>query len=206
MSSARKRRADIQANPPAPNKMVPPPVPGRNTTSNNVPSSNGLTLQQVIHITDKRLTALENSIQKGIGSSAQSTPSLDKDIVNEIYSRFDILLSEVADLKDTVMKLQTYTMDVNRVLFEERSKRSDDNDDEDDEDDDDNNASADATAAAADAGSDEKEENNSETTTVVENTTVIKTDEPVEETTTNKRRGGGGGARRVRGGGIRVNL
>jgi len=195
MSSARKRRADIQANPPAPNKIIPPPLPGQNTSSNNAPPSNGLTLQQVIHIMDKRLSTLENTVQKGGIASTVSTPSLDKDTVNEIYSRFDILLSEVADLKDTVMKLQTYTMDVNRVLFEERSKCAVDEDPVVEEE-----------SADADEDEDEKTDNNEDDSTVVENNTSdIKVNEPVEDTaSTNKKRAGGG--RRVRGGGIRVNL
>jgi hypothetical protein len=35
-------------------------------------------------------------------------------------TRFDILAREIADLKDVVLKLQAYTMDVNKTLLEER--------------------------------------------------------------------------------------
>jgi hypothetical protein len=40
--------------------------------------------------------------------------------MNEYDSRFEILVSEIAELKFIVLKLQTYTMDVNKMLLEER--------------------------------------------------------------------------------------
>lgn len=205
MSSARKRRAEIQANPPAPNKIIPSST---SVSARNAPSptaSNGLTLQQIINITDRRLTALENSFQKnggggggGAAIAGGASTALDKETIDEIYSRFDILLSEVAELKDTVMKLQTYTMDVNRVLFDERKK------------------SAVVTECdnklveeeAEEEGEEEeekedKEENNSE---AVEDIVVVA---ETTNTTKGSKRGSGGGssaARRVRGGGITVNI
>lgn len=194
MSSARKRRAEIQANPPAPNKMVPPPAPasGRSASapaSTNLGAGNqaGLTLQQIINITDRRLTALESSIQK-VGtagtSSAVAAPSLAQETIDEIYSRFDILVAEVAELKDTIMKLQTYTMEVNRVLFEERKKTSESDEDE---------------AAVTDATDAEDTE---AAATEIEADESAAADSTV--TASDAKRGGSG--RRVRGGGIRVNL
>lgn len=195
MSSARKRRAEIQANPPAPNKMVPPPAPasGRSASapaSTNLGAGNqaGLTLQQIINITDRRLTALESSIQKvgtvGTSSAVAAAPSLAQETIDEFYSRFDILVAEVAELKDTVMKLQTYTMEVNRVLFEERKKTSESDEDE--------TAVADATDA----------EDTEATATEIEADETAAADSTVAAS--DAKRGGSG--RRVRGGGIRVNL
>ena len=43
-----------------------------------------------------------------------------KEILKEYDTRFTMLVSEINDLKDIVMKLQTYTMDVNKTLLEER--------------------------------------------------------------------------------------
>ena len=40
--------------------------------------------------------------------------------MEEMDTRFDILAREIADLKDIVLKLQAYTMDVNKTLLEER--------------------------------------------------------------------------------------
>jgi len=42
------------------------------------------------------------------------------EILTEYNSRFDLLAEEINNLKDIVMKLQSYTMDVNKTLMEER--------------------------------------------------------------------------------------
>ena len=41
-------------------------------------------------------------------------------LADEFNSKFEILAQEVADLKDIVLKLQSYTMEVNKTLYEER--------------------------------------------------------------------------------------
>jgi hypothetical protein len=46
--------------------------------------------------------------------------NLPTDFVDEIQTRFDILAREISDLKDVVLKLQSFTMDVNKSLLEER--------------------------------------------------------------------------------------
>ena len=45
---------------------------------------------------------------------------LNEDILNEINSRFELLAEEISNIKDIVLKLQSYTMDVNKTLLEER--------------------------------------------------------------------------------------
>jgi len=40
--------------------------------------------------------------------------------MNEYDSRFEILVNEIAEIKFIVLKLQTYTMDVNKMLLQER--------------------------------------------------------------------------------------
>jgi hypothetical protein len=42
------------------------------------------------------------------------------EVLQEYENRFMLLAEEIAQLKDTLMKLQTYTMDVNKMLLEER--------------------------------------------------------------------------------------
>jgi len=37
-----------------------------------------------------------------------------------VNHRFEFLMNELIDLKDIVLKLQTYTMDVNKTLLDER--------------------------------------------------------------------------------------
>ena len=43
-----------------------------------------------------------------------------RSLADEINIRFELFANEIANLKDTVMKLQTYTMDVNKMLVNER--------------------------------------------------------------------------------------
>ena len=114
IASARQRRAGLSAQeppaPPAINQPTPPP---------------GLTLQQVISLIDTRLTKLEKS-----AANEQSKPSVQfsesessesiSNILDDFNTRFIMLAEEIAQLKDTLMKLQTYTMEVNKMLLEER--------------------------------------------------------------------------------------
>ena len=103
-----------------------PIVPGQGT---------GLTLPQVISVIDTRLIVLEHfmketksadTLAKTVSNTspvpvqAQSQGPEINEIVEEMDTRFDILAREIADLKDVVLKLQAYTMDVNKTLLEER--------------------------------------------------------------------------------------
>jgi hypothetical protein len=95
----------------------------------------GLTLPQVISLVDKRLITLETFMKESKGSlqpqiqSSVSTPvssasAVSEDAVNQLADEFDtkfsMLAQEVAELKDIVLKLQSYTMEVNKTLYEER--------------------------------------------------------------------------------------
>lgn len=89
------------------------------------PHKSGLTLPQVISLVDKRLITLETFMRESQnGASTSASTSVSEDAVNqladEFNSKFEMLVQEVADLKDIVLKLQSYTMDVNKTLFEER--------------------------------------------------------------------------------------
>ena len=133
IASARQRRAGLSApEPPA------PPASSVNANKNAVP--NGMTLQQVIALIDSRLIKLEtfmkeSSSNKGssgsvhfssnaassiLGQSIDMESSNLPQILDEYNSRFMLLAEEIASLKDTLMKLQGYTMDVNKMLLEER--------------------------------------------------------------------------------------
>ena len=100
------------------------------------PKPTGLTLPQVIAVIDNRLIALESFVkeQKQSGSASSSEKSVTfaletetetetevpSDFIEEMQSRYEILAREIVDLKDIVLKLQSYTMDVNKTLLEER--------------------------------------------------------------------------------------
>jgi hypothetical protein len=127
IASARQRRAGItQAEPPA------PPAQSKS------PETAGLTLPQVIALVDSRLITLERFMKDTLDNGDKmvrfSPPQLENDgtttiedgevdissILDDFNSRFMMLAEEIASLKDTLMKLQTYTMDVNKMLLEER--------------------------------------------------------------------------------------
>ena len=107
LSAAKKRRA-AGAN----NSDINTGVPPRDFKS--IPKQNGLTMQQVVTAFNSRITKLEEDIDN---------PSSETNVTNdEIDARFQILVSEIQTLKDMVLKLQAFTMEVNKTLFDERIK------------------------------------------------------------------------------------
>lgn len=99
------------------------PVP-MTTANANAPKPSGLTLPQVINVIDNRLIALETYVKNvqspDQNSSVEEVVPFSNDFMNEMQSRYEILAQEIGELKDIVLKLQTYTMDVNKTLLEER--------------------------------------------------------------------------------------
>lgn len=127
-AAARKRRA--------PNAMVDPPRPPTPTTPQ--PSTAGLTLQQVIALIDKRLITLENHVKEQAtnpqpksndGNQVNHQLAMEQqlffsqqlaEITEEFNSRYSILAEEIDNMKNMLLKLQSYTMEVNKTLLEER--------------------------------------------------------------------------------------
>ena len=65
-----------------------------------------------------RITKLENKINNNNNNNNNNpTVIIDND---EINTRFDIIVSEIAEIKDTIIKLQTFTMEVNKALYDDR--------------------------------------------------------------------------------------
>ena len=127
LASARRRRAGPEAVAPAPGvrQTTPQPsFPGAKQPQNQQNMGPGLTLPQVIALVDKRLNSLEQFAQThSSGSNNQEESSIGDQltpIIEEYNTRFDIIADELASLKDTIMKLQTYTMEVNKTLMEDR--------------------------------------------------------------------------------------
>jgi len=79
-----------------------------NANNNRKPS-----FQQYIMEIDQRVKKLEENIpnQNTVFSPA---------ILEEFNSRFEILAHELHDMKDTIMKLQAFTMEVNKSMHDER--------------------------------------------------------------------------------------
>jgi hypothetical protein len=128
IASARQRRAGVTPEPPT------PPAVARSQ------EQSGLTMQQVISVIDNRLIKLEKfmkdtlespapeksvkfaqDVQVQNGESGQEETVVDlNEVLDDFNNRFMLLAEEMALLKDTLLKLQTYTMDVNKMLLNER--------------------------------------------------------------------------------------
>ena len=130
LESAKRRRG-------APTPSQPQTAPNVQTKQNVPSPASVLTIPQVIDNIGKRLIILEtfmnetkqgnvSSIQRNVEKpiietiSTENTNQLDE-IVDEFDKRHQILATEIASLKDIVLNLQKYTMDVNKMLLEERA-------------------------------------------------------------------------------------
>ena len=67
-----------------------------------------------------QLNTRVNELEKKADISGNNIPENLQSIIQEYNMRFDIIAEEISVLKDTVIKLQTYTMDVNKMLLNER--------------------------------------------------------------------------------------
>jgi len=115
MSSSRARRTFV------PTSTVAPPQQ-QSQESVNTP---GLTLPQVISLIDTRLITLEQFMKEQKTTSAPANASvINSDATAQLHEeynhRFEILTEEIMAMKDLLLKLQSYTMDVNKALYEER--------------------------------------------------------------------------------------
>ena len=118
IASARQRRAGISS---APEPPAPTPSP-----MSSPAAQNGLTLPQVINLVDIRLMKLEKfmndtqNAETNASATTSTNASIPSDLLEEFETRFELLATEIANMKDIVLKLQSYTMDVNRILLEEK--------------------------------------------------------------------------------------
>lgn len=119
-AAARKRRAGGASFEPA----NPTPQNAQQQLKPGAPA--GLTLPQVIAVVDARLIALETFMKETknapakVQVPAQAQTQISDETIDELNDKFEILANEIADLKDIVLKLQSYTMEVNKTLMEER--------------------------------------------------------------------------------------
>jgi hypothetical protein len=126
LAAARKRRGVALPDPP----VIQPQL-------QQVQQPAGLTLPQVIALVDKRLITLESFMKEQKENPVQfqqvqqpsgNLQSLNNDILkteienmaDEFNNRYELLASEIQSIKDIVLKLQSYTMEVNKTLMEER--------------------------------------------------------------------------------------
>lgn len=85
----------------------------------------GQSMPQMFSVLDSRLATLEMTVKdisdrNGLPQGLENVPSNTGEILEEYGGRFDIIAEEIASLKNTLISLQKYTMEVNKILFEER--------------------------------------------------------------------------------------
>jgi hypothetical protein len=115
---------------------VPSNDPRGSPSASQNPNTQGLTLQQVISLIDARLVALEgitkehSQMVRSIPESNESEDQIEnieslldeklEEYFSEFNTRTELLATEISGIKEIVLKLQAYTMDINKTLMEER--------------------------------------------------------------------------------------
>jgi hypothetical protein len=131
LASAKKKRSPAAVQP------APPSLQPQNMAQGNPNMSGGLTLPQVIQLVDRRLIVLEKFMAdsratvQASGEQPQTyseegqleeqvIPDNISEVLSEFDKRYEMLAEEIINIKNIVLSLQTYTMDVNKMLLEER--------------------------------------------------------------------------------------
>ncbi len=122
LASAKAKRAGI-----APTIPVPAPQPVQSVQGQQMQTK--LTFQQIVTVIDGRLTKLEQEMKMKVGPTQVQVPAqvqtqtkdqVTKSQMEDMESKFMMLAEEITTMKDVIMKLQAFTMDVNKTLFNER--------------------------------------------------------------------------------------
>lgn len=138
ISSAKRRRANNVLTSPLfqnPENLQNQSITPDKTSVEDMPNR-PLTLQQALQLLNGRIVQLERTASNGPTENTSTenipTSSVDETRVQEIVSnmmethfsefnhRYEVLASEILNLKHIVMKLQSYTLDINKTLVEER--------------------------------------------------------------------------------------
>jgi len=132
ITAAKNRRANGVQN------SMPPQPPQQNIQQVPPQKPAGMTLPQVIQLVDSRLAQLEKTVfELKTNPNTESTKEVHfqnelpddlvrthewKETVDEFDKRYEMLAEEIINLKNIVLNLQSYTMDVNKLLMEERAR------------------------------------------------------------------------------------
>lgn len=121
---AKKRRANLSAVQEVPSSPATPAAAPQSR-------SGGMSLPQILNVIEKRILSLEKAVEDNrvASSSKDVSEPIDIDaqlrpIIDEYDARFEMLATQINEMKDALMKLQSFTMDVNKTLFEERNSRA----------------------------------------------------------------------------------
>ena len=122
IAAAKRRRAGIQPNTPQVTNTPPPPP------QNIAQPQPKINLMQFLSNVDKKMSELEAKIPKEanfdnikleIETAEGKTQVPITEYMETMDSRFQILAEEIATVKDIVLKLQSFTMEVNQKLLHE---------------------------------------------------------------------------------------
>jgi hypothetical protein len=120
ISAAKKRRANIsQPTPNVGNGSYQP-------TAQVQAQRNMMTIPQVLKLLDSRIVKLEKNVPTVQETSSEVVDSFSEEkskiqeVLQEYDERFQVVVDEMQQIKDMVLKLQSYTMEVNKTLLEER--------------------------------------------------------------------------------------
>tara|TARA_B100001059_G_scaffold164398_1_gene163916 strand:- start:1525 stop:2202 length:678 start_codon:yes stop_codon:yes gene_type:complete len=120
ISAAKKRRANIsQPTPNVGNGSYQP-------TAQAQAQRNMMTIPQVLKLLDSRIVKLEKNVPTVQETSSEVVDSFSEEkgkiqeVLQEYDERFQVVVDEMQQIKDMVLKLQSYTMEVNKTLLEER--------------------------------------------------------------------------------------
>lgn len=91
---------------------------GDTTSTTSSTANSNLSINDAFVIVNERLVNLEKQLSNG-GDNLNTENS---SYAQEYENRFNLIAQEIGELKETVLKLQTFTMDVNKVLYDERIK------------------------------------------------------------------------------------
>ena len=114
LASAKAKRAGIAPTTP------PPPQQQQQQQQQQQPPGVRLSIPQVITMLDSRLAKLEIGARSTPAPAPAAAPAFDRSVLEDLDAKFMMLAEEITMMKDVIMKLQAFTMDVNKTLFEER--------------------------------------------------------------------------------------
>ena len=124
IAAAKRRRAGIQSSTPDVTTSIQPSI------SNNPPTNPKLSIQNFVVLLDKRMSTLEESLKSNTEPNniklELDTPEGKKtmkitEYMEEMDTKFNMLAEEIMNMKDIVLKLQSFTMEVNKSLVSSQS-------------------------------------------------------------------------------------
>ncbi len=130
LASAKRRRANLQPE----TTSVPQPQPQQSQGSNQPQSQTKLTIPAYLSLLEGRLLTLEKRVDGSDGTAlmvemdgpdgAKNTMKI-TDYMEDMDKRFQMLAEEITNMKDIVLSLQRYTMEVNQNLLSQMTSTSD---------------------------------------------------------------------------------